>query len=122
MITRIILCCLLFSSFDLRAEDDQDVSIKAKIKQLVVLRQAVLDAEDDETRVQANAEFLMFMRDALNHPKSFVTEFDTIPMIADLRSGDGYFRMINWNLPFNDQTNRYYCFVQYFDKKENISY
>ena len=120
MITRIILCCILLSSFVLRAEDDQDVSIKAKIKQLVVLRQAVLDAEDDETRVQANAEFLMFMRDALNHPKSFVTEFDTIPMIADLRSGDGYFRMINWNLPFNDQTNRYYCFVQYFDKKENI--
>jgi hypothetical protein len=98
-------------------DGDTQVSLKAKIRQLVVLRQAVLTAPSDEERVAANADFLMFMRDALAHHESFKTDFDTIPQIGDLRSGDGFFRMINWNLPFDNQTNRYYCFIQYYDKK-----
>jgi hypothetical protein len=101
------------------ADDDQQVTLKAKIKQLVELRQATLNAPDEASRIKADQEFLVFMRDALQHPESFKTDFDTIPMIGDLRSGDGYFRMINWNLPLDDQTNRYRCFVQYFDKKED---
>lgn len=115
----LFLLCLLVVPLLGQADDDDDqnLSLKAKIKHLVVLRQAVLDAENDSERETANADFLRFMRDALQHEESFETDFDTIPNIADLRSGDGYFRMINWNLPFDDQTNRYFCFIQYYDKK-----
>jgi len=116
---RILLLLLFVASLNAHASDDQNVTLKAKLKQLVVLRNAVLSAETDKERTEANAEFLIFLRDALNHPESFKTDFDTIPMIGDLRSGDNYFRMITWNLPFQDQTNRYYCFIQYFDKKED---
>lgn len=118
MMNRLFLALLCFVlPFSGIADDEQNVTLKAKIKQLVVLRKAVLEAENEEERVEANADFLRFMRDALAHPASFETDFDTIPSIADLRSGDGYFRMINWNLPYDDGTNRYFCFVQYYDKK-----
>jgi len=99
------------------AENDQEISLKAQLKQLVVLRQAVLDAPTDDLRLEANGEFVLFLRDALNDPESFDLSFDTIPSIGDLRSGDNFFRMITWNLPFADQTNRYFCFIQYHDKK-----
>lgn len=101
------------------AGDDKALTIKDKIKQLVVLRQATLNAKDQASRIKANQEFLIFMRDALGHPESFKVDFDTIPALADLRSGDGYFRMINWNLPYDNLTNDYFCFIQYFDKKED---
>jgi len=115
---RLLLALLCFVlPFTGIADDEQNVSLKAKIKQLVVLRKAVLEAESEAERVEANADFLRFMRDALTHPASFETDFDTIPSIADLRSGDGFFRMINWNLPYDDGTNRYFCFIQYYDKK-----
>lgn len=110
----------LMPFWSLAGDDDKDVSIRSKLKQLVELRLAVLNAPTEEERVTANQEFLLFMRDALNHPHSFETAFDTIPQIADLRSGDGYFRMINWNLPLNDQSNKYFCFIQYYDKKDKI--
>ena len=28
-----------------------------------------------------------------------------------------FFRMINWNLPLDDQTHRYRCFIQFYDNK-----
>ncbi|MEQ9187589.1 MAG: hypothetical protein RLP15_07625 [Cryomorphaceae bacterium] len=119
MMVRIFLVISFLSlSFASAAEEgDQNLSLKAKIKQLVLLRQATLEAKTDEDRVEANLDFLRFMRDALQHPESFDTDFDTIPALADLRSGDGFFRLINWNLPYDDGTTRYYCFVQYYDKK-----
>lgn len=96
---------------------DAELSLKAKIKQLVELRMATINAPNDQSRVNANKEFVAFLRDALNDPKSFETNFDTIPQLSDLRSGDGYFRLINWNLPFDNQTNKYYCFLQMRDRK-----
>lgn len=113
---RVFLICFLLP-FSLLAKD-QEVGLKAKIKQLVELRQATLNAPDDEQRIAANKEFIKFLRDALMDENSFKTPMDTIPQLADLRSGDGFFRMINWNLPFDDQTHRYYCFVQFYNRKE----
>ncbi|MEX2597398.1 MAG: hypothetical protein WEC59_10760 [Salibacteraceae bacterium] len=121
MLARIYITILLIVTyaFTLQAEDDNNLSLKAKIKQLVELRMVVLSAETDEAREEANKKFLVFMRDALNHPESFNASFDTIPNIGDLRSGDGFFRMVNWNLPYENLTNRYFCFVQYKDKKSD---
>ncbi|MBT3963183.1 MAG: hypothetical protein HOE95_03590 [Flavobacteriales bacterium] len=119
VIIRILISIILISSgFILRADDDAEVSLRSKLKQLVVLREAVLKAETDEERLETNAEFLLFLRDALNHEESFKTNFDTIPKIGDLRSPDGYFRMLSWNIPLEDETNKYHCFIQYYDRKE----
>lgn len=97
---------------------DKEVNLKAKIRQLVELRLATINAANDEQRLAADKEFTRFLTDALNDPESFKTSFDTIPQLGDLRSGDGFFRMINWNVPMDDQTHEYRCFIQFYDKKE----
>ena len=96
---------------------DKEVTLKAKIRQLVQLRQATINAPNDEKRLAADQEFVKFLKDALSDPGSFKQGFDTIPQLADLRSGDNFFRMINWNLPLDDQTHRYRCFIQFYDNK-----
>jgi hypothetical protein len=116
MIARILLV-LLFMLPTIGWADDQELSLNTKIKQLVQLRKATLDAPNDATRLDANSEFLKVLRGALDDQKSFKAEFDTIPQIADLRSEDKFFRMINWNVPMDDGTHRYYCFVQHYDRK-----
>ncbi len=97
---------------------DKDVTLKAKIRQLVELRLKTIRAPNDEKRMAADEEFRSFLRDALNDPRSFKEAFDTIPQLADLRSGDDFFRLINWNVPMDDQTHKYRCFIQFYDKKE----
>ena len=98
--------------------DDAELNLQTKIKQLVQLRQATLDAPNDVTRLDANKDFLQLLRNALAEEKSFKAEFDTIPQIADLKSKDKYFRLINWNVPMDDGTHRYYCLVQNYDRKQ----
>ena len=112
-----ILIVLLIMPLGLFAKD-KEVNLSAKIRQLVELRQATINAANDEQRLAADNEFRKFLKDALNDPSSFKKSFDTIPQLADLRSGDGYFRMINWNVPLDDQTHRYRCYIQFYDKKE----
>lgn len=119
VVTRILLTILMLQVTLAQAkEEDQEVTLRARIKQLVMLRQATLNAVNDQERIKANKEFILFLRDALADPTSFETPFDTIPQLGDLRSGDDFFRMINWNLPLDNQTHRYYCFVQFYDKKQ----
>jgi hypothetical protein len=96
---------------------DKEVTLKAKIRQLVELRMKTIRAPNDEKRLAADEEFRSFLRDALAEPGSFKEAFDTIPQLADLRSGDDFFRLINWNVPLDDQTHKYRCFIQFYDKK-----
>jgi hypothetical protein len=115
MMFLMLVCFLLvpMSMFSM----DKEVTLKAKIRQLVELRTATINAPNDEMRLAADKEFRTFLEDALMDSKSFSAHFDTIPQLADLKSGDGFFRMINWNLPMDDQTHLYRCFIQFYDKK-----
>lgn len=119
MIVRaLILLLVIIPNVILAVGDDQEVTLSTMIKQLVQLRQATLSAPNDDSRLEANAEFLKVMRTALDDPKSFKTNFDTIPKLTDLRSGDKFFRLLNWNLAMDDGTFRYYCFMQHYNRKE----
>ncbi len=111
--------CLTLAAFSFSAysNDDAEVGIHAQLKQLVELRLKTINAPNDEERLKADKEFVQFLKVALSSKESFKAPFDTIPQLGDLRSGDGYFRMINWNVPLDDQTHRYRCFIQHYDKK-----
>lgn len=115
----ILITSLLVGSNLSAQQEEVHLTLDEKIARLVELRQLMLDEEDDKLRDSINDQFLVMMRKALNDPVSFNTSFDTIPQIGDLRSGDGFFRMINWNLAHNDETNDYFCLLQYesFDEK-----
>ncbi len=105
-------------TFTSNAQQFKELTLDQKLQKLTEKRIEVLKADNDKDRKALNDEFLEMMRIALNDPVSFKTSFDTIPKIGDLESGDGFFRMINWNLAYSDETNDYFCFLQYEDFKE----
>lgn len=75
-----------------------------------------LEAKNDPQRIKANNSFLRTLTRALNTDGSFHFPFDSLPSLAVLSSPDNKFRFINWNLPNDDETQVYYCFVQVFNK------
>ncbi|MEZ4721691.1 MAG: hypothetical protein R2813_07450 [Flavobacteriales bacterium] len=113
---RIILILFLLIPF-VAWSDDKEMTLRAKMQQLYELRMVTINAPNDEKRIAADKEFTKFLKDALGDQNSYNVNFDTIPQLGDLRSGDDYFRMINWNVPLDNQTQQYRCFIQYLNKK-----
>lgn len=84
---------------------------------LIKLRQQVIDAENDAVRTEANQTFRIALQEALKRDGSFEWALDSLPLTASLRSSDKVFRMINWNVPSDNQSHQYFCFIQYYNKK-----
>lgn len=70
---------------------------------------------DDVKRVQAD-RMTAFFEQALSMPGAFEYPFDKLRMMKGT-SSDGHIRIINWNLPYNDGTYKYYGFVMIRDPK-----
>jgi len=85
-------------------------------------RNETLKAKNDLQRIKANDTFLHTFERALDTPGSFLFPFDSLPSVAFLTSPDNKFRLINWNLPNDDETQVYYCFVQVFNNKKSKTY
>ncbi|MBI3509648.1 MAG: hypothetical protein HY064_03220 [Bacteroidetes bacterium] len=71
----------------------------------------------DKDKFPANEKFLGFMRQALNSEGAFDYPFDSLPFIARLTAPDNAFRIFNWNLPKDDGTHSYFCFMLVNDAK-----
>lgn len=70
---------------------------------------------DDVKRVYAD-RMTTFFDQALNMPGAFEYPFEKLRMMKGT-SSDGHVRIINWNLPYNDGTYKYYGFVMIRDPK-----
>lgn len=84
---------------------------------LKLLRESVLKARNDSDRINANDSFIIALERILESEISYDMNFDSLKQIGLLRSPDNAFRMITWNLPFNDETHKYYCYIQIPQKK-----
>jgi len=84
---------------------------------LTLQRKATLKTKNDEQRLKANNNFIKTLERALQQEKSFEHSFDSVPYTAFLMSKDKKFRIINWNVPFDNGSHRYFCFIQLYSKK-----
>lgn len=80
-------------------------------------KQGMLEAKTDTQRSELNAAVFEAYGKALHADGGFNYNFGKVPSIADLKSPDGKVRIINWNLPLNDGTNRYYGYIAAKGKK-----
>lgn len=65
----------------------------------------------DPDKLVANQKFTDFLRQALEMEGSFDFGFDSLKFIGRLKSPDNAFRIFNWNIPLDDGTHKYYCFI-----------
>ncbi len=86
---------------------------------LKVICKKLYSSKTDIDKKKYNQQLLSTFELALNTANSFDYAFDSLSDIARLMPSDKKFRIINWNVPYNDGTQDYFGFIQekYVQKK-----
>jgi hypothetical protein len=71
----------------------------------------MLAAQSDEAKLGASEALAVALEDAFVHPESFVYPFSELKNVGFVNSPDKAIRIVNWNVPLNDETHHYEGFV-----------
>ncbi|MFK7787155.1 MAG: hypothetical protein AB8B56_18685 [Crocinitomicaceae bacterium] len=96
----------------------QDFNITRSEDRLLTKLEALRSAENDQAKKQANEEFKSDLAAVLEYKESFDHPFSLLTTVGFIDSEDEMVRIINWNVEQDDKTQRYYGFVQHFDKRK----
>jgi hypothetical protein len=109
-----IVYILLLLSFHIPAQEADTDKKKMALYQdsLKVLCKKLYASNSDTEKKQYNQQLLRIFELALTTENSFAFEFDSLTDIAHMRPSDNAFRIINWNVPFEDGTQEYFGFIQ----------
>lgn len=80
----------------------------------------ILTERDDLKKEELNKKILYFFRIALDQESSFLFTFEKLKNVGIIYSPDNKLRIINWNLPYNDRTHKYFGFIQYHKSKREV--
>lgn len=97
---------LLFLSLILCASAQQEY-----VKELVQLREASLQADDDRIQKDLNDKFSQRLSQFIKEEKVAFSDLDSLPYFAVLPSPDKKFTLLNWNLNHSDRSYTYYGLV-----------
>lgn len=117
-----LLISLLFAAFvvplSMFSQMESLVQLESQMAQCM---STIGESKDDNERQLASDSLRLLLIEALNSEGSFSYPFDSLTHMGVLNSPDGYFRIFNWNVPRQDRSFAYYCFVMTYDKKSEIS-
>lgn len=110
----LVLSFVLFGFITLAQEYD----LSEAENRLLVKLEALRIAETDQDKKLANEDFKSDLAAVLENKSTFSHPFSSLTSVGFIDSKDGLVRIINWNVEQADQTQRYYAFVQHFDKRK----
>jgi hypothetical protein len=87
-----------------------------KMKQLL---DSLQKQQSDSAKELINNIVLDSLEKVLTQGNSFTYNFDSLKHIGKLLSPDKNFRILTWNIPQSDATNRYYGLIQMSPDKDN---
>lgn len=100
----------------------QVYSVSKSEDRLLVKLETLRNAVTDEEKATANEDFKSDLAAVLEHEESFNHTFPLLTSVGFIDSKDGIVRIINWNVEQDDKSQRYFGFVQHYDKrKKNLS-
>jgi hypothetical protein len=85
---------------------------------LSVLRKASNDLERDK----ANEDFKGYLLETIQLENAFSHPFKSLKTLGSIASPDNTFRMFNWNVEQEDQSQKYYCYILKKDDRKNKYY
>lgn len=105
-------------SCDLPAQD-----LRMLEDSIALCQTRIATADEDHERLAASEKCKEFLRLALSSADAFDYPFESLQTMCTLTSPDAAFRLFNWNIPKNDQTHHYVCFILFpADEKQGSSY
>lgn len=106
--TLLLLICLLYN---LQAQNNS--TLYQLQDSLLQITKKLYKASNDEQKKMYNTQLLQTFEQAINEPNSLLFEFDSLKNdIGILLSPDKQFKIINWNIPWEDGTHSFYGFIQ----------
>ena len=118
-ITLIIPAILTF--YIVKAQDNKRI-IEGNLHQLIAIRNEVLAAENDSTRFRENEDFIILLENTLQLNGAFKANLDSIPNMVSFLPDNKKFKLINWNVPYDNGEQKYFGFIQVWNKKKKRYY
>lgn len=105
----------ILAGFSFTQNDSVFVSREKKLSEyLDVLRKA----PDDATRESANTQFKSYLFETIQIAGAVDYPFAALKSVGTIKSPDNMFRLFNWNIEQNDESNKYFCYVLRFDERK----
>jgi len=98
-----------FAQIDLKSAEDS----------LNLWQSTIGKSSSDEIRNAASDKAISLFDSLLSQKGSFEYPFKNVVGMGILASPDNTFKLYNWNIPLNNGTHRYECFVQFKPVDEN---
>ncbi len=111
---RLILLSFVFIGLSASA---QDYDVTRAEDRLLEKLETLREAKNDQEKKAANDEFKSDLAAVLEHKESFDHPFSSLTTVGFIDSKDKMVRIINWNVEQDDKSQRYYGFVQHYDKR-----
>jgi hypothetical protein len=111
---------LILSLFFTNLFSQKDSTIFKREKVLSFKLSQIRNASLDEEKKKLNLEFRDFLLETLYLSESYNYSFPLLRTVGIIDSPDKSFRIVNWNLQLEDESNLFYCFiVKKGNKKKN---
>ena len=112
----VIIISLFFSN--LFSQKDTIIQYREKVLSLYLNK--VRNATKDSDKKKLNQEFKDYFLETLYIPDSYNYSFSRLKTIGIIDSPDKTFRIINWNIQLEDESNLFYCYIlKEGNKKKN---
>ena len=96
----------------------QDYDVTKAENRLLMKLETLRSASTDQEKVSANEDFKSDLAAVLEYEESFDHPFLSLTSVGFIDSKDKMVRIINWNIEQDDKSQRYYGFVQHYDKRK----
>ncbi len=123
---------ILFSTFLIGAFGQNSVSLPEMEKELAKKFKELRKEKDDKEKEYFSGQISDYLRKNLDQAGAVDYNFSKLNTVSTIKSPDGKFRIINWNIELSDLSHKYYCFlvkkkpngdsevIEFTDKSANI--
>lgn len=110
--------CISFFTASLGLKSQNSLTLQQYEDSIQNQLNKLIKATDDSAKVEINENVISLFNEVLTINSSFNYAFAKIKNISNLRSEDGFVRLINWNLPLKNGEFIYFGFIQQMDNKK----
>jgi hypothetical protein len=106
-----VLNVLLLCLFNVFCFAQKDTLLINREKRLVTMLEVLRAAKTDQDKLSANTKFRAYLLETVQFNEAYSYPFSLLNSLGSITSPDNEFRLFNWNVEMEDESNRFYCFL-----------
>jgi hypothetical protein len=114
-----ILLFLIYNFISCVSYSQKDTLLLHFEKQLEKQLKELRTSKTDLQKQKNNSQFRELLLKVISFPDSYTYPFKSLTTLGVIDSPDKKFRIYNWNVEQEDESNKFYCFIVQEGKKKN---